>query len=207
MLPSYTAVKYVFYINPKHAYRAVQPLVPFDAIIVPGVPYQDETVSRILMGRIQWAVHLYKSGFTKKIIFSGSAVYTPFYEAKIMKLYAMAYGVPAEDILTDTVAEHSTENLYYSYKLAQKNGLHHLALATDPYQSIMLKRFGYDRDLEVSSVPIIFKMLDTMKVPEVKIDPATAKVGEGFVPIGQRENFLTRFWGTLGMKIREEVYD
>ena len=71
----------------------------------------------------------------------------------------------------------------------------------------MLKRFGYDRDLEVSSVPIIFKMLDTMKVPEVKIDPATAKVGEGFVPIGQRENFLTRFWGTLGMKIREEVYD
>ena len=53
---------------------------PYDVIIVPGIPYEKSETSMVMKMRIQWAKHLYDSGFTHNIIFSGSAVYSPFVE-------------------------------------------------------------------------------------------------------------------------------
>lgn len=206
-LPHLLSASYVFKVIPKRAYEKVQKETPFDAIIVPGVPYEDQSMSRIMEGRVKWAVHLYRIGWTKNIVFSGGAVYTPYYEAKIMSLYAQAYGVPKEHIYTDTVAEHSTENVYYGWKMARKYNMNKLALATDPYQSMSLQRFINDRYLEISAVPMVFKMLDTMKFEPVTIDPSSAVAPANFKPLPERESFLKRLAGTLGIWIKENVYD
>jgi len=206
-LPHIIGASYVFKVVPARAYKKVEKLVPFDAIIVPGVPYYDTSWSRIMQGRVKWAVFLYKKGWAKNIIFSGAAVYTPYYESKIMALYAEQLGVPRTHMLCDTMAEHSTENVYYSYKLGLKNGMHKMAIATDPYQSLALRRFVHDRKLELSDIPLGNKMLDSVSFPTVSINPASAKATRDFVPLPERENFFRRIGGTLGLRIREDVYN
>ena len=206
-LPHIIGASYVFKVVPTRAYKKVEKLVPFDAIIVPGVPFYDTSWSRIMQGRVKWAVFLYKKGWTKNIIFSGAAVYTPYYESKIMALYAEQMGVPREHMLCDTVAEHSTENVYYSYKLGLKHGMHKMAVATDPFQSLSVRRFINDRILELSGVPLVYKILDTVSFAPVSINPASAKAPPGFVPLPERENFFRRIRGTLGLWIREDVYN
>ncbi|MCK7537086.1 MAG: YdcF family protein [Marinilabiliales bacterium] len=128
-------------------------------IIVPGVPYNDPNMSKILLGRIYWSHYLYSKGIAKNIIYSGSAVYTPYVESVIMSLYAQKLGVPADFIYTETKAEHSVENVYYSYKIAEKLGFKKIALATDPFQSRMLKRLSKKFKVEIEYIPFTFDFL------------------------------------------------
>ncbi|MFZ6013844.1 MAG: YdcF family protein, partial [Bacteroidota bacterium] len=114
---------------------------PFDVIIVPGVPYNGARTSSVMNIRLFWAKFLYDSGITKNIIFSGSAVYTPYVEGVAMKIMADSLGVPEWKTFSETRAEHSTENIYYSWKLAKNLGFEKIALASDPFQSRMLKSF------------------------------------------------------------------
>ena len=95
---------------------------PYDVIIVPGYPYTetDSTWNNVHKIRVEWANYLYQKGYTKNIIFSGGAVYSPYVESRIMKLYAEQLEIPSENIFTEESAEHSTENVYYSYRLAKK---------------------------------------------------------------------------------------
>src|SRR5690606_38309843 len=102
--------------------RASLAHAPFDAIIVPGVPYDGVHWSETMMARVKWSKYLYDKGYAKNIIYSGSAVYTPYVEADIMALYAQSMGIPEEHIFSETRAEHSTENVYYSYRLAKEHG-------------------------------------------------------------------------------------
>jgi vancomycin permeability regulator SanA len=67
---------------------------PYDAIIVPGVPLENGMWSPTMKARVYWSVYLYKKGIAKNIIYSGSAVYTPYIEAQVMALYAEQLGVP-----------------------------------------------------------------------------------------------------------------
>ncbi|KXK42955.1 MAG: hypothetical protein UZ11_BCD004001018 [Bacteroidetes bacterium OLB11] len=93
----------------------------YDAIIVPGTPFQNGQWDSIMKARVLWSVYLYKNHYTQNIIFSGASVYSPFYESKIMGLYAQELGVQPSHIFYDTLAKHSTENVYYSYILSKKN--------------------------------------------------------------------------------------
>src|SRR5690606_31947372 len=122
-------------------YEHAKTVRPYDVIIVPGIPYEKENTSSIMNMRLQWAKHLYDSGFAQNIIFSGSAVYSPFVEGKAMKAIADSMGIPPEHTFYETKAEHSTENVYYSWKMANEMGFKKIALATDPFQSAMLKSF------------------------------------------------------------------
>jgi len=175
----------------------------YDVIIVPGVPYNDPTMSRILLGRIYWSHYLYSKGIAKNIIYSGSAVYTPYVESVIMSLYAQKLGVPADFIYTETKAEHSVENVYYSYKIAKKLGFKKIALATDPFQSRMLKRLSKKLKVEIDYIPFSFDFLDSLVVEEINILPDVAYV-ENFIAIQERESFFKRFRGTLGKNIKLE---
>ena len=85
----------------------------YDLIVVPGVPLENGKWSRTMKGRIYWAKYLYDKGIARNVMFSGSAVYTPYYEGIIMALYAIAIGIPRENVFYETQAEHSTENIYY----------------------------------------------------------------------------------------------
>jgi vancomycin permeability regulator SanA len=114
---------------------------PFDVVIVPGVPY-DTTSDFVMKMRVYWAKYLYDSGFTHNVIFSGSAVYNPYAEGVIMKIMADSLGIPSDHTFSETSAEHSTENVYYSWKMAKEMGFSKIALATDPYQAGLLRSFS-----------------------------------------------------------------
>lgn len=91
----------------------------YDMIVMPAFLLQKP------VGTAPW-----KQGFTgrsffltgalQNIMYSGSSVHSPYYEGQIMALYAIALGIPQQNVFYETKAEHSTENLYYSY-YNQKN--------------------------------------------------------------------------------------
>jgi len=175
----------------------------FDAIIVPGVPFENNLWDRVMKGRVYWAKYLYDRGIAKNIIFSGAAVYSPYYEAGIMALYAEALGIPKAHIYTETRAEHSTENVYYSYKLAKKLGFTRIALASDPFQTKSLRK--YIRKKIDPDVPVIPFVVDTLKVIEPSmIDPPIdyqQAFKKDFISIKKREGFFKRWRGTRGKNI------
>jgi hypothetical protein len=188
--------------SPGRAYRkVVDGQQSFDAVIVPGVPFDGNDWSNTMHCRVLWSYLLYKNGYVKNIIYSGGAVYSPYYEAKIMGLYAQQLGVPAAHIFYDTLAEHSTENVYYSYELARQLGFKTIALATEYDQAILLKKFVRKRfQTSIAILPIVEQMVDGYVHPKLVIDPAPARK-ENFTSILQRESLGQRLGGTAGSKV------
>lgn len=179
---------------------------PYDVIIVPGVPYNDEDWSRVLKARIYWSYYLYEAGITKHIIYSGSAVYTPYVESEIMAMYAKELGIPEEAVFTETDAEHSVENVYNSYHIARELGFEKIALATDPFQSRMMQLPSRSLDLDVDFIPFVMEILETLEprldMVDININEEKAFV-EDFISLVERKSFIQRFRGTLGKNIKD----
>jgi len=183
-------------------YRHAQSTAPYDVVIVPGLPYNSGDISAGMKLRILWSYHLYRTGMTKKVMYSGSAVYSPYVEARIMAEYGKALGIPTEDILMEERAEHSTENLFFGYRMAKNLGYQKIALASDPFQSSMLRSFARSRDMDVDFIPAIYDTLNAYwAVASLNIDPEVARV-DSFVALPERESFFTRLRGTFGKNIR-----
>ncbi|AWV97842.1 YdcF family protein [Arcticibacterium luteifluviistationis] len=180
----------------------------YDVVVVPGIPHNGEKWERVLRWRVYWGKYLYDLGIAKNIMFSGGAVYTPYYEAEIMALYAKELGMPEDAILTETKAEHSTENIYYGYKKAKQLGFESIALASDPFQTKMLKKFIKKKvDPSVDLIPFVFDSLS--KLEPLMIDPEiedTLAYKENFVSITERESFRKRFRGTQGKNLNDTYY-
>ncbi len=179
---------------------------PFDAIIVPGIPFNGKEWDDVMKLRVVWAAYLYEQGITKNIIFSGSAVYTPFVESKIMRQYAIALGVDSNNILVETKAEHSSENIYFSYVKARENALTNVALATDLVQIKMVKKFLSVSDIPVSLLPAKINIIKSIILPEnIKIDTMEAYV-PNFTSIMQTQKQQYRWRGTQGKNIDFRKY-
>jgi uncharacterized SAM-binding protein YcdF (DUF218 family) len=177
---------------------------PFDVIIVPGVPFDGNTWSMQMKGRVIWADYLIKQGIAKNVIFSGGAVYSPYVEAEIMALYAIALGTPKEKIFTEDKAEHSTENIYNSYHLAKKMGFKKIAVASDPFQSNLLMGFTKRRfKLPITHIPYVIPLLSTIDDVNPQIIPDSAKVKD-FISIVESQSKWHRFRGTRGKNIKFE---
>jgi uncharacterized SAM-binding protein YcdF (DUF218 family) len=188
----------------KKSYEKADKEKPFDVIIVPGVPYEKENTTSVMKMRIYWAKLLYDSGFTKNIIFSGSAVYSPFVEGIAMKIIADSLGIPSDHTFSETKAEHSTENVYYSWKMARDMGFQKIALASDPFQSRLLRSFAKKYCPGVKAIPVVFDRLQIDDTPLPLIDTTTAFRAD-FVSIVHRESFWQRFSGTMGRRIKDEL--
>jgi uncharacterized SAM-binding protein YcdF (DUF218 family) len=188
----------------KKSYREARKEKPFDVVIVPGVPFQGDRTTGVMKMRLFWAKHLYDSGYTKNIIFSGSSVYSPYVEGIVLKIMADSLGIPSENTFSETKAEHSTENVYYSWKMAREMGFTKIALATDPFQAGMLRSFIRRYCPGMKAIPIIF---DSMNIDEKVLPVITpdAAFVENFISITEREGFWQRFKGTMGKKVKAEA--
>src|SRR5205823_671294 len=60
--------------GPRNAYAKAAGIKPFDAIIVPGVPYYGRGWDSVMKSRVLWSYILYRNGYAKNIIYSGAAV-------------------------------------------------------------------------------------------------------------------------------------
>lgn len=193
--------------GPKKAYNQVlDHNVVFDAIIVPGIPFKNGSWDSVMKARVLWSYVLYKNGITKNVIYSGSAVYSPYYEAIIMGLYAQELGIPATSIYYDTAARHSTENAYYSYLLAKDKGFKVLALATDPFQSALLRSFTATRfGTQIFHLPFVMDSVRKYAHLSPNINPELA-VRKNFTSITEVESGIKRFKGTMGGDIDWKQY-
>ncbi len=181
----------------------------YDIIVVPGVPFNNSKWDSTMKARVYWSKYLYQKGIAKNIMYSGSAVYSPYYEGEIMGMYAEAIGIPREHIYTETKAEHSTENIYYSYKKAKKAGFNRIALATDPFQAKMLKSFILKRiSPDVGIIPIVHDTLISMRsqMTDPVIDYTKAFVKD-FISLPEREGFWKRWKGTRGLDMDRSLYE
>ena len=180
---------------------------PYDIIIVPGVPLEDGKWSRTMKGRVYWSKYLFDRGIAKNIMYSGSSVYSPYYEAEVMKLYAVALGIPEDHVFCEKKAEHSTENVYYSFLYARKLGFKKIALASDPFQTRTLRGYARKVNPDIGLIPFV---TDTLKVIEPfmldpEIDYAKA-YNTDFISIKKRDSFWKRLRGTLRGNIDTTAY-
>lgn len=84
-----------------------------DAIVVLGASVlPDGTPSLILQDRLNTGIALYKAGVAPKIIMSGDNGTENYNEVKAMKEYALAQGVPSEDIFCDHAGFSTYESMY-----------------------------------------------------------------------------------------------
>ena len=105
-------------------------------------------------------------------------------------------------------AEHSTENIYYSYRLALKLGFKSMAFASDPVQTKMLRKFTHTRvHPDIALIPVVYDIVNELdlRTNEPIIDAQQAYV-KGFTALKERENMRQRMKGTSGTRIDWEIY-
>jgi uncharacterized SAM-binding protein YcdF (DUF218 family) len=188
------------YTTPKRTLKKNLTHQPFDAIIVPGVPYDGNQWSGTMKIRVHWSKYLYDQGYAKNIIYSGSAVYSPYLESKVMALHAEKLGIPTDKMLIEDKAMHSSENIYYSYVIAKNLGYKNIALATDPFQLNNMRYFIKKYQLPVKLLPIDFSIIGSMYLDNPEIDAEQAKVKD-FIHITEKEKGIKRLKGTMGYNV------
>ena len=190
------------HVEPSTAMRIAKQKMPYDVIIVPGLPADTGSIHPILSDRIKWAAFLYKNGYTKHVIFSGSAVYSPYFEGEAMRLYAIAAGIPAEVVYPETRAEHTSENIYYSYLIAKQKGFKTMAFASQAAQTNPIKGLGDKLDIDM--LPIVLDSIKDLKFAFELVD-ITSAYKSGFVALPERESLLKRLRGTMGYRVKADM--
>ena len=160
---------------------------PYDVVIVPGMPFNNKKINPIYKARMLWAKWLFDRHIAKNIIFSGSAVHSPYIEAQAMKIMADSLGIPAAHTFVESRAQHGTENVDFGIQLAHQLGFKKIAVATDPFQSKFLKRFIDVCKINVALVPFPFQLMPMYykhTFPHINASDAFIK---NFVPIEKRD--------------------
>jgi hypothetical protein len=125
-----------------------------------------------------------------------------------MAMYAIKIGMPREHVFTETHAEHSTENVYYSYHKAKQMGFRKMALASDPFQTRMLRRFVRTKvNKDIKLLPFVTEIMMSMHPypPEPRIDHMSV-FKKDFVPMPERVSVIERWRGTLGYNLDKNLY-
>jgi uncharacterized SAM-binding protein YcdF (DUF218 family) len=204
LLASCKAYYNAFYTDPAKCFETAIQKKPYDVIIVPGYPHDSGKVNMVVSQRIKWAYYLYKNGYTKNIIFSGAAVHSPYVEAEAMKLIAIKAGIDSNHIFTETKAQHTTENLYYSFVLANQLGFKSIAFATEPAQSSFMKPFKRKFKLKLDFLPVVLDSVLKMNLVLKPIDESSAFV-PNFVPLKEKEGLIKSLRGTRGHQVKVEM--
>jgi uncharacterized SAM-binding protein YcdF (DUF218 family) len=193
-----------FYTDPQKCFGDALREKPYDIVIVPGFPSDSGKINTTLSERILWADYLYKNGIANQILFSGSAVYTPFIEGEIMRLFALQLGIDENEIKVETKALHSTENLYYGFKMASESGYEKIAFATHPAQSSFLKQFRRKFNLDLDFIPIVADSIKNIKYSFQSIYLSKIFV-EDFIPLNERQGLFKKLRGTRGGRVKKEI--
>lgn len=102
-----------------------------DAIVVLGASVlPDGTPSGILADRLDDGIALYFAGVAPKIIMSGDNGTASYNEVKAMKQYAIAQGVPSQDIFCDHAGFSTYESMYRAKYVF---GCERIVVATQTY--------------------------------------------------------------------------
>ncbi|BBB62839.1 hypothetical protein UNDKW_4566 [Undibacterium sp. KW1] len=104
-----------------------------DAAIVLGASVWKDRPSPVFAERIKHGIHLYKNGQVQYLIFTGGVSEgDTLSESAAARQYAIAEGVPADNILTEEVSKNTYQNLVQACKPMRAHQLKNVMIVSDP---------------------------------------------------------------------------
>ncbi len=123
------------------------------AIVFGARVHADGRLSHMLQDRVEMAVRLYKAGKVQKLLMSGDNRFVDYNEPSHMMAYAIAQGVPAEDIQPDYGGRRTYDTCYRAKAIFQVESAvlvtqdFHLPRALFTCRSLGLEAVGVAADL------------------------------------------------------------
>jgi uncharacterized SAM-binding protein YcdF (DUF218 family) len=103
-----------------------------DVIVVLGCAVRGDAASQALVRRMDCAIALFRSGVAPRLLLSGGGGrQRP--EAAAMRNLALAGGVPAAAILTESASRNTNENASFTARLMRDKGIASLVLVSEAY--------------------------------------------------------------------------
>ncbi|MEG1494529.1 MAG: ElyC/SanA/YdcF family protein [Gordonibacter sp.] len=144
-----------------------------DAVVVLGASvFADGTPSSILQDRLDDGIALYQAGAAPKIIVSGDNGTVSYNEVKAMKDYAIAQGVPSEDIFCDHAGFSTYESMYRAKNVF---GVRRIIVATQTYHLYRALYSAQGLGLEAVGVPSDYREYSKQSQYDLREIPARTK--------------------------------
>lgn len=144
-----------------------------DAIVVLGASvYADGTPSGILQDRLDDGIALYFAGVAPKIIMSGDNGTASYNEVRVMKQYAIARGVPSEDIFCDHAGFSTYESMYRAKYVF---GCDRIVVATQTYHLYRALWSAKSLGMQATGVPSDYREYQKQLQYEIREIPARTK--------------------------------
>ena len=159
----------------KNNIHSAQEVVNFqaDAIVVLGASVRpDGSLSQILADRVDGAIVLYQEGVAPKIIMSGDNGQDSYNECAAMKRYAVAHGVPSEDIFCDHAGFSTYDTMYRAQNIF---GCNRVVVSTQTYHLYRALYAGEGLDMTVAGVPTDMRDYQNQFYYDLREIPARTK--------------------------------
>ncbi|MEO8882235.1 MAG: YdcF family protein [Devosia sp.] len=135
-------------------YAAMSDDGPADAAIVLGAAVRTTGPSPVFVERINHAIELYRAGAVKYIIMTGGkGLGERMTEADAGRDQAIAAGVPAEAILTETQSRDTQENLENVRPIVAAHGIDRVLIVSDPLHMMRAMQIAGDAGLDAAPSP------------------------------------------------------
>ncbi|RLQ91958.1 YdcF family protein [Planomicrobium sp. Y74] len=136
------------------AYSQTSELVKADAAIVLGTAVWGDEPSPVLRERINHSIWLYENDYVGKIIFTGGKTNgSELAEAVVSKNYAMAHGIPEEDIFVEDRSMVTIENFRFVSEIAELHELSDFLVVSDPLHMKRAIQMAEDTGFEAFTSP------------------------------------------------------
>ena len=144
-----------------------------DAIVVLGASVlPDGTPSGILSDRLDDGIALYFAGVAPKIIMSGDNGTASYNEVKAMKQYAIAQGVPSQDIFCDHAGFSTYESMYRAKYVF---GCERIVVATQTYHLYRALWSAKSLGMQAEGVPSDYHEYQMQLQYDIREIPARTK--------------------------------
>lgn len=144
-----------------------------DAIVVLGASvFADGTPSGILQDRLDDGIALYFAGVAPKLIMSGDNGTESYNEVRVMKQYAIAQGVPSEDIFCDHAGFSTYESMYRAKYVF---GCQRIVVATQTYHLYRALWSAKSLGMQAEGVPSDYHEYQKQLQYDIREVPARTK--------------------------------
>lgn len=144
-----------------------------DAIVVLGASvFADGTPSGILQDRLDDGIALYFAGVAPKLIMSGDNGTESYNEVRVMKQYAIAQGVPSEDIFCDHAGFSTYESMYRAKYVF---GCQRIVVATQTYHLYRALWSAKSLGMQAAGVPSDYHEYQKQLQYDIREVPARTK--------------------------------
>ncbi|MBA2175642.1 YdcF family protein [Halobacillus locisalis] len=135
-----------------------------DAAIVLGAAQWNGQPSPVFEGRLKQGIELYNDDKVDYLVFTGgtseNAVSS---EAEVGMNYAMANGVPREDILVENQSLVTRDNVINAKQVATDEGIDSYLLVSDQYHLKRAVELAKSQGMDVTGVPTKYSAYETME--------------------------------------------